>query len=64
MKYRGYKVPNCNCGGPESGTGHSPDCLYVLGCDDVDHEIADRDQEVSHDTPFGEQLDGGSEVDL
>jgi hypothetical protein len=28
------------------------------------YEKQDYREEVMHDTPFGEQLDGGSEVDL
>lgn len=25
--------PHCNCGGPQMGTDHSPDCEYVLAWD-------------------------------
>jgi len=25
----------CNCGGPQYGTDHSPDCTYVLAWDDA-----------------------------
>jgi hypothetical protein len=30
----------CNCGGPAMGTGHSPDCEWVLGLDDLAEEHA------------------------
>lgn len=28
----------CDCGGPEMGTSHSPDCAYVLASEDCWHE--------------------------
>ena len=26
----------CDCGGPANGTGHAPDCQYVLGLEDAE----------------------------
>lgn len=36
---RSYHVPRCNCGAPE--LGHSPDCEFILGCDDAREEHKD-----------------------
>jgi len=41
MRYRGMRVPDCNCGAAEEG--HAPDCEYVLGCDRVDAILEDED---------------------
>ena len=39
----------CDCGGPESGTDHAPDCSYVVGLDELgaayDDELSDLNAE-------------------
>lgn len=39
----------CNCGGPQYGTGHAPDCESVLSYDDcvqdADQIIYEREEE-------------------
>ncbi len=35
------KTLTCNCGGPQYGTGHSPDCLLEMGLEDAYREAAD-----------------------
>lgn len=31
----------CDCGGPEMGTGHAPDCSWILAGDDAAQDFAD-----------------------
>lgn len=45
MKYRGHEIADCNCGGPQYGTDHAPDCQMVLDAIEVDHEIEDENWE-------------------
>lgn len=39
MKYRGYDVANCNCGGPQYGTDHAPDCAMLRDAEEIDYMI-------------------------
>jgi len=40
MKYKGYKVADCDCGVPEQS--HSPDCSHILDCDRIDRLIKEN----------------------
>ena len=40
IRIRKYRESlQCNCGGPEYGTGHSPDCEFELGLEYLSDEI-------------------------
>ena len=40
MLYRGRKIADCNCGGPQYGTDHAPDCAMILDAQRVDEDLA------------------------
>ena len=54
MVYKGYEIRACNCGGPQYGTDHSPDCQMLLDALDVEQIIedleffGDEQEEVDH----------------
>ncbi len=58
--YRGYQICPCNCGGPQRGTDHSPDCDMVLDAMDVDYHINkriydDQEWEIANDQVIYDQ---------
>ena len=38
LKDKNKSIPKCNCGGPQYGTAHSPDCEYVVGLDILEEQ--------------------------
>lgn len=48
MKYLGHEIKPCDCGGPQYGTDHSPDCAMILDAmriEDIVEEDASSAQE-------------------
>ena len=45
LKMNGYKVKPCNCGGPQYGTDHSPDCEFELSALDLQDQFDDEMEE-------------------
>ena len=43
MKYLGYNIKSCNCGGPQYGTDHSPDCAMILDARCIEELIEDEE---------------------
>lgn len=59
MKYKGNTISDCDCGGPQYGTDHAPDCRMILDAEDIDHELDHGDAvrccpECEKSNQFGE----------
>lgn len=52
-RYKGKEIAECNCGGPQYGTAHAPDCELILDATQVDKEL--RDEAFEH--PGGSDYD-------
>lgn len=42
LKMNGYKPKPCNCGGPQYGTDHAPDCEYEVSALDLQEQFDDE----------------------
>ena len=67
LAMNGYKIKPCNCGGPQYGTDHSPDCEYELSAldlqDQFDDEMAERyDGETDYDEGMAQGGDAYNDV--
>lgn len=46
LKANGYKPKPCNCGGPQYGTDHAPDCEFELSSMDLQDVFEDEMAEM------------------
>ena len=65
MSETGNKPAGCNCGGPQMGTGHSPDCENILSLDDLWEEYKDYlyEQEIKEEEEEDEVDFSGTQSD-
>lgn len=65
LRGNGRQVKSCNCGGPQYGTEHSPDCAWELSAldlqDEYENEMYERfDYDIDAGEPDIEMAQGGA----
>ena len=51
MIYKGHEISDCDCGGPQYGTDHAPDCRMILDADEIERLISEEkwEQKIARD---------------